>query len=110
MKVHLEIEVDVVDTELLRKYAEERTTEAFGLKCPTLVADQVIEALVLSNENPAPLDYGIEIVDWRTTTVVALGATPFSTPSKERGPKGIIKNGSRKNRFGKIKSLPKEEP
>lgn len=66
------LHVDVIDEDMLMEYARKRydvcwasTFEADNDR-PMSLADAVFEALVGSNENPAPLDIGVEIRDWQT--------------------------------------------
>jgi len=69
-RVRLTIDVDVEDEAALRKYAADRALASFGVTdladiAPTIDA-VVLEALVISNENPAPDEYGIDLVDVRS--------------------------------------------
>jgi len=73
----LRVRVSVPDPEALERYARERIAASWGWKTAEealgieklTVPTALMEALVLSNENPAPLDYGIEIVEYTTTEV-----------------------------------------
>lgn len=64
-KVQLNLTVQVTDREALLTYVKERYAACWfenGWE-PDGLPEAVLEALVLSNENPSPCDYGIEIVD-----------------------------------------------
>lgn len=69
-RVRLTIEVDVTNPELLARYAQARYRECWYEELP---ADDLpkaaLEALVLSNENPSPDTYGIEIVEYSAEIV-----------------------------------------
>lgn len=70
--VLLTIEVDVVDEEALRDFAADRYSKAWPgteLDPDTDLPQVVLEALVLSNDNPSPADYGIEISDYSAAEV-----------------------------------------
>lgn len=66
--IRLVIDVEVHDEGLLREYAERRVREAWQESLDVVTDDSlpqiVLEALVLSNENPSPDVYGLEIVDY----------------------------------------------
>lgn len=62
--VKITLDVWVHDQEKLTAYAKKRHREAWGEDWePEDLTEAVYEALIASNENPAPLDYGIEIKD-----------------------------------------------
>lgn len=65
-EVELRVRVMVVDPEQLVQYARVRHFECWAEEgwSPSDLAEAAMEALVNSNENPSPSDYGIEIVDW----------------------------------------------
>lgn len=62
-QVTLTITVNVEDPEALEEYARKRYEASWQDSSwrPADLAEAVKEALVLSNENPSPVDYGIEI-------------------------------------------------
>lgn len=63
--VEVSLVVRVTDSEALTAYARSRYAACWfdeNLE-PAGPAEAVLEALVLSNENPSPADYGIEILD-----------------------------------------------
>jgi hypothetical protein len=68
-KVTLTIEVEVEDEAALRAFAHTqrekfwRDADAWLAGKPEL-GEIVFEALVLSNDNPSPLDYGIELAKY----------------------------------------------
>lgn len=71
-KVLLTIEVDVTDEEALRRFAADRYSKAWPgaeLDPETDLPQVVLEALVLSNDNPAPADYGIELNDYEAADI-----------------------------------------
>lgn len=69
-KVRIVVDVDVHDEQLLNEYVEQRWKECLGppMEDPIDVRlpVRVLEALVLSNENPSPDEYGIQIGDCRS--------------------------------------------
>jgi len=71
MKVHLAIEVWVLDPEALVEYAKWLYAQAWSDPDwePDDIGEAVLEALVVSNLNPSPDAYGIEIGS-RSATVV----------------------------------------
>jgi hypothetical protein len=73
--------VRVRDPEALRAYARSRYAACWfdGEWEPADLAEAVLEALVISNENPSPDDYGIEILDAETSELtMARGAAEHS--------------------------------
>lgn len=64
--IRLTIDLDVTNEPALRAYAAKRVAAAWKESLADLtdgsVANFALEALVLSNENPSPADYGIDIV------------------------------------------------
>lgn len=65
MVVSFTCEVEVTDEKLLREYADKRLQASFNgrLDEEAGLAQAVLEALVISNENPAPEEYGIELLN-----------------------------------------------
>ena len=68
IRVRLVIDVEVTDVDRLQAYAQKRFMDCWGSTSesagyPQQIAGEVLEALVLSNENPSPDECGIEIVD-----------------------------------------------
>ena len=62
--IRMVIDVIVLDEDALNQYAEERMAACWGERFAEETTDlpsRVYEALVASNENPSPSDYGIEI-------------------------------------------------
>ena len=65
-KIRMVIDVIVEDEEALRAYALERMTKCWGANFAAETPDlprMVYEALIASNENPSPDEYGIAIGD-----------------------------------------------
>jgi hypothetical protein len=64
-QVEVSLSVVVCDPEALRAYAQRRYAACWfdSEWKPADLAQAVLEALVISNENPSPADYGIEIVE-----------------------------------------------
>ncbi|MBS1861878.1 MAG: hypothetical protein JSS68_09215 [Actinobacteria bacterium] len=62
-QVDLSVRVQVSDPEALLDYARRRFAACWfdSRWSPESLAAAVLEALVVSNENPSPADYGIEI-------------------------------------------------
>lgn len=58
------VKVEVHDEEVLRAYARERWLDTAGDPDEDFASlgEAVLEALVLGNEGPAPLDIGVEIL------------------------------------------------
>ena len=78
-RVALSLTIQVDDAERLKEYARERYEACWGHLEewePDDVAEAVMEALVLSNENPSPADYGIQIVFHNAWEVEAREASP----------------------------------
>ncbi len=78
--VELRVSLRITDPEALRAYATSR-----HLACwreaewePSDLAQAAMEALVISNENPNPADYGIEILDFEA------GPAPASVARVDR--------------------------
>ena len=65
-RVVLTVEVDVTDEPVLREFANQRYLKAWGHDIPegTGLETAVLEALVISNDNPSPDEYGIEIASY----------------------------------------------
>jgi hypothetical protein len=78
VRVEVSLSVLVSDPEVLRAYARRRYAACwFDHEWePTDVAQAVLEALVISNENPSPDEYGIEIVEAEASEEQARQATP----------------------------------
>jgi hypothetical protein len=76
--VHLRLSVSVADPEALRDYARRRYAACWFDEewAPGDLAEAVLEALVLSNENPSPADYGIEILESQASEVPAGAGEP----------------------------------
>lgn len=68
MRVRLVVDVDILDQDVLLAYAKKRTDAMRwgdildGLEGDELVIGALTEALLISNENPSPDEYGIEFV------------------------------------------------
>lgn len=91
VQVVVSISVLVSDPEALRTYARRRYATCWSDSgwSPEDLAEAVIEALVLSNENPSPADYGIEILDSQASELPARPArrrhaVPARAPRKGR--------------------------
>ncbi len=88
--VHVEINLSVLvsDPEALRAYAQRRYAVCwFDSEWePADVAQAVLEALVISNENPSPDEYGIEIVEAEAREEPARPTAPRS-PIAARPPR-----------------------
>jgi len=84
--VHLSLSVSVVDPEALRDYARCRYAACWFDEewAPGDLAEAVLEALVLSNENPSPADYGIEILKSQGSEASA-GRSPRPLPRARKG-------------------------
>jgi len=84
--VHLSLSVSVVDPEALRDYARRRYAACWFDEewAPGDLAEAVLEALVLSNENPSPADYGIEILKSQGSEASA-GRSPRPLPRARKG-------------------------
>jgi uncharacterized protein (UPF0371 family) len=69
VQVELSVSVAVSDPEALRAYARRQYGVCWFDRDwePVDLAEAVLEALVLSNENPSPVDYGIEILGFEAT-------------------------------------------
>jgi len=82
--VLLSLKVRVNDAQALRGYATKRLGVAFGQTQEEAnaipLAQLVLEALVLSNENPPPEDYGIEILDQECHAVGLETPSGFKAP------------------------------
>ena len=63
--VTISLSIEVHEPDQLTEYAKKRYEACWGEKDwePADLGEAVYEALIASNENPAPLDYGIEIVN-----------------------------------------------
>jgi hypothetical protein len=61
--VRITIDVAVHDADALTDYARDRYADSWADTAwtPADAAEAVLEALILSNANPSPMDYGIEI-------------------------------------------------
>lgn len=63
-RVTMVVEVKVIDEAKLRKYAGERYEACWSNPLPDLdLSSIVLEALVISNENPTNDTYGVELMD-----------------------------------------------
>jgi len=71
--VEISVRVVVSDPDALRSYVLRRYAACWSDEewAPADLAEAVLEALVLSNENPSPADYGIEIVESQAREVSA---------------------------------------
>jgi len=62
--------VNVNDKQALREYAERRYEACwFNHKPLPSTEEALAEALIASNENPSPDEYGIELLNWRVEQV-----------------------------------------
>jgi hypothetical protein len=74
-RIRLMIEVHVVDAKALTDYARKRYKACWeeDLEQSAGIGQAVLEALVISNENPTPSDYGIEINNYEAVVVSGFG-------------------------------------
>lgn len=82
VQVEASIRVLVTDPEALCDYARRRYAACWSDAewSPENLAEAVLEALVRSNENPSPMDYGIEIV----AAEAHAGRSPATAPRSPR--------------------------
>jgi hypothetical protein len=83
VQVEIGVTVLVSDPDALRDYARRRYAACWfdAEWAPEDLPEAVLEALVLSNENPSPVDYGIEILESRATEASAEEQTRPHTAS-----------------------------
>lgn len=73
-KVNITLSIEVHDPEELTEYAKKQYEKWWGEHGwePENLGEAAYEALIASNDNPeAPLDYGIEIIDWNADSYPA---------------------------------------
>jgi hypothetical protein len=68
-QVQVRFKVVVTDRDALREYVKRRYAACWFERDwePADLAEAVLEALVVSNENPSPDEYGIELLETQAT-------------------------------------------
>jgi hypothetical protein len=91
MTYRITFEVEVEDEELLLEYATDRVQEAWGSDLDDLVAvDEskigraLLEAILFSNENPSPAEYGIDFTG--VTEIQEVQCSNGNTSTTSTGP------------------------
>lgn len=86
VQVEIGVTVLVSDPDALRDYVRRRYAACWfdAEWAPADLPEAVLEALVLSNENPSPADYGIEILESRATEASAEERSRPHSPSGRR--------------------------